>query len=832
MNPANRNWDPTSARSWADTLGLLEIPLFGKTHSEEWDGESNVLLDGQRASFILFTTESEDATADHNIESWTWSSNLSHAIIINKRSDTLILKRWDEFEPIHADLPTDKRQAFNLLNKIKRSTRPKYSPVITYILDAFRQIRAMMPPKADIDTITIFNALLLSAEKVKHANEIDEWQNSRNLSEAFGVLSPDENDFAGIAFLKNTEILTKPIGWLLRLFAEPEPELQLILEPHLLLRHAAGALYQEAHLLIEREHEQLHFPGEARSKKSKNIKRDVRFTPATLARTITQQAFNSNLDLIDKECLEILDPACGSGIFLVEALRELHLRGYNGKVILKGFDISDVSHAMAKFCLEIAKRDLLSTQMEVKIEITKADALTMDWDHPDLILMNPPFISLENMDSDQKKLVVDTLGELKKGRVDSAMAFVWKAVKSIISGAVIGSVLPSSLLGTESGSKWRSAIAGKSEVCFIGRFQGYGFFQYSMVEPSFIILKQTSDHPPPDKLVKVLIADQGHEDQAMRGLRVFQSIGRTKKKGAWEIYNSPLDKLGPQSWLPMKSQYQDIIRELENRDLSTVSELFNVHQGSKTGKDDVFIVSSDEFNNLPPDERIFFRPIASSRSIKDGRIFAQTYVFFPFDTDGLTIVSEESLIQKVPEFFESKLQPNKSLLIKRRGVDAAKWWVLTRSREWQHAEESKLATKSYGKCGSFAFDNKGNFVVLQGYAWLWKEKFSSHDSLFTDSVYPWAYLALLNNQVFETLLACYCPRTHGGQYYLDRKYVSKIPIPDLTDEYQIPSRLVKQLSEIGTRIHEGNSYDTRALFNVAGSVYKSLDLFSAVSFGT
>ena len=139
------------------------------------------------------------------------------------------------------------------------------------------------------------------------------------------------------------------------------------------------------------------------------------------------------------------------------------------------------------------------------------------------------------------------------------------------------------------------------------------------------------------------------------------------------------------------------------------------------------------------------RPLGTER-------FRDEFVFFPYDSSGPTISTEEELAKRVPRYFERWLAPRKPRLVGRRGIDANRWWLLTWPRSWQFRKRPKLTSTYFGYRGSFAYDEAGEFVVLQGYAWLWKRKKFQGSPSFDESSLPWAYLAILNSPVFETLL--------------------------------------------------------------------------------
>lgn len=82
------------------------------------------------------------------------------------------------------------------------------------------------------------------------------------------------------------------------------------------------------------------------------------FTPTPLVRTLAEQSL-SRVNLKSKH-IHIFDPACGSGEFLREAVRQLALRDYKGKIQITGYDISAPACLMAQFVCEINNRSFVS----------------------------------------------------------------------------------------------------------------------------------------------------------------------------------------------------------------------------------------------------------------------------------------------------------------------------------------------------------------------------------------------------------------------------------------------------------------------------------------
>ena len=110
------------------------------------------------------------------------------------------------------------------------------------------------------------------------------------------------------------------------------------------------------------------------------------YTPPFLVRLILGESLNwERLDRLDREDEIILDPACGSGVFLVEAYKRLvlHWRSRNdwkrpGILVLKklltrvhGIDLEDGAVELAAFSLCLALCDALKPE-EIRASVKLA----------------------------------------------------------------------------------------------------------------------------------------------------------------------------------------------------------------------------------------------------------------------------------------------------------------------------------------------------------------------------------------------------------------------------------------------------------------------------
>jgi adenine-specific DNA-methyltransferase len=839
------HWNVGDAANWARVLGLVPVPLFGANPSPYYQS-GNVLLDGQRSSFSFLVTEDSRELLTNRPLEWSWSSFLSHTIIADTTKELLLLRRWDSPETIRRfELPTTPRGIVQLFDIVKGGKAVAHTDVILHLLRAFRAIRSSIQGIDNgHESLRVFNAMIVASKAVADRKlsreEVAAMGKIGGVIDLLATLPENYSKLlqAGGADEVTSETRSINSHILASRFIDAESQFRYALEPNLLMRHASGQLYQEAHLALERQpSQQALFPGleEAEARTIPPARSDVRFTPVALARALVQRALDTYGDLRSVASLDILDPACGSGVFLIQAILELVNRGFRGEVKVRGYDLSPLSCTMARFCLEHSCQDAVASGLKARYSIEAADALGEDWRQPDLVLMNPPFIHLDRMAGKELEVVRSILGGLDRGRSDKAMAFTWKAFQSVKAGGVVATVLPAPLLETSAGEVWRKRLADESRLALLGCFRGYGYFKGTKVEPAFIVLmKPGSGSPEPDRVTIVIAAD-GAEDSSLRALRQDTEFVDRQDK-TFEVYDAPPGFISQQpTWTPRPESYRKAVEWLSGLEMPTVGDLFLVHQGALTGLNEAFIIPGDTYQHYSGNEQALFRPIAASSSIRNGRLTAKDYVFFPYDANGLKLTTEAEVKSTAPNYYRDVLLPSKERLLARARVSEAAWWRLTHEREWQRVPGSKLVSAYFGQRGSFAFDDSGQYVVTQGYAWHWKREPSTATEIedpadlapdtsppvtFYSSALPWAYLALVNSEVFGRFLSFVCPVMQGGQLNLSSRYVSTVHIPDLSSETSSTTDMVRGLARIGRTIYSGGDYDLPRLNQFAARAYQ------------
>ena len=793
-------WRTDSHAAWATAIGLVRVPLFSESRAQSEEGSHSVLLDGEQGSFVLSQADIDDQAQLEQIQSWAWSANTNFTFVVRPHTRQVCMLRWDKRGVVYRLQVESEADARNAFERALSVGRPKAQPAVKRVLSVFRSLRRALVARADSnDILRVFNAFLLGADAVREQRiTAHDWRNCGSLRNMFGMLAANHIVDAN-AVVSIDEPKSFLPGEFVDAFVERDPATGCIMDANVLLRHASGLLYQEAHIELERpiSVQGRLFGIPEGTPERQPPKPDARFTPPSLARMLSQQAIGLYMKLNESPAgITVLDPACGSGIFLREAFRELRAKEFTGNIHLKGYDTSPVAREMARFCISnTVDTDLVSTSIDDRNSIAERDA----WGDPDVIMMNPPFAAWNDLDEVEREYVKASLGTAFQDHADKAIAFVRLAVQSLKPGAVLASVVPAPLLESRNAYKWRKEVDDDStlRLHLVGCFRGFDYFKDAIVEPAFVVIGRL---PMPEDIAKstvqVVLADDGFEENAIRQLRRDPNGEEAQLEG-FAVFQVPRTQLCAASWNPKSRIARHQITALSERALPTVADLFNIHMGIRTGNMKAFVFRTAQLDDLgiPDRERVWFRPAASNRTIRSGRILSGLHVFYPYTPEGKPAFNDDdALAAAVPRYFETVLKEMQGPLDNRRCKRV--WWELSRARtSWQAVPKPKIVSAYFGNRGSFAYDVDGEFTVVQGFGWFMKSA--------TASEIEWAYLAMLNSRYFQSVLAQFCPTVRGGQYDLSNRFVGKAFIPDLANDTRIAGSTTMQLIEYGRTIGTG-----------------------------
>jgi type I restriction-modification system DNA methylase subunit len=768
---------------WYQQFGLY--PMLMKPNDSK---NKFLMLNGGNNDFCLQTDNIDnERDARHIFFSESWSTNTKNFLVIS--NDKLYVYNWMNNKTDDYVLEKIEKNPSNFYNYLSLQSYKTSNDAVPYIISIFRELRNLTGKKEPVEALNLLFRLLISIEDDYTKINTSRW-------EITDSIVPSNFDHY-------VERIKRGVN-------------SIFPDRDLILRHVSGILFQEAHKEVIYFDPQLDLFGgiSDKIKVKEEFYSSVQYTPQYLARSIVENCLKQ-LDLKYKKSIKIFDPACGSSEFLIETLKQLKNANYQGKVKMIGWDTSSSAICTSKFLLKYEQLTQWGdTNLEFEIKQV-ADSLAEQWDNDyDLIVMNPPFVSWELLkNKDSRDAISEVLGSIIEGRPNQAAAFFYKATKSLEINGVLGCVLPYIIFTSDSYLKLRNGIKEELSLNLLAKLGNY-VFESVLTDVSFFIGKKTTS-----PILPKLIWSKNEKEitsEALLNLRKMEAanqIAIDEKK--YNIFTPSRFPIVSDSWkiISIKEEkfLNDVKRFVSDEQLTVVSDIFTVQQGIRQGKKDVFKIKKEEYKLYPKYEKEFFRPVVDNDAIKDGQLFDNRYIWYPYNQFGLIFKNEREM--KNINFFNNKIKPFKSDLKKRAGIQ--EWWGHTRPRNWQFEKKMKLVSTEFGKSDSFAIDKNGKFVVERGYAWIPKKIFVIDDYYY--------YLSIFSSDIFDFLLSIYSKQLAGGNWYdLGAKYTKNIPIPNVFLQNERESERYFRLVELGKELENGNLFVKHAINDVAKTYYPNI----------
>jgi len=779
-------------KALVEGVGLLNVPL---RHNQQVGVPLYALLNGS-ANNVCAGVDTEFSIADY--QQMAWSSGCYYFLeFLHDRCNVI---RFDSSRIESYEENILLQNADRFFTHIAKSKRNEENQVVPFVLRVYRKLRNEIRSEQGLDSLRGLLYLLASTCDQEAVIDLGKWG-----------LTDRDRDIALSIGHNRWDIISEELknGLLLNGSA-------LIPNLELMLRHAAGRLFEEANYIAYLPNQLNLFPDERIRYQYKNNEDGAYFTPSYVARSIVEEAL-LRFDLEGKDSITLFDPACGAGGFLVEALRQLKALGYKGNVKVNAWDKAETAIAISQFVLNFEKREW-GDKLELVVEHQDSLAPDVQWPNSvDVLLMNPPFLSWDMMNSQQalRARVAEITGET--GKMNLAAAFLVKACESIKENGVLGAVLPNSILNDAAYKGLRSRLLDEMNLQLVG---GLGSFVFETVlaYTSMLVAKKQRNRVGDDTTILWTNNVVGAVEDALKALRKSHSNTAIVDESNYSIYKV-FWGAGQENWKPEKVQFivekAKLERNLGHGLFSTIGKLFDIIQGVRTGANRVFIIDQSLYASFSPEERAYFRPSVDNLAIQNGRLSVVNYVFYPYTAGQEPITSEDDLAAKVPVYYNRILKPRQKQLVERLSItDKDRWWELTRNRPWQAERKPKMVSTEFGKSGSFAIDYQGNFVVERGFAWKLKDADETQFKKYAE-----AYLAIFNSGYMNQLLSMYADQLAGGDIYrLGLASVRAIPIPDLRRD--VFSKYINTLRVFSLAMAEGDYWDEEELDECVKSIMR------------
>ncbi len=485
--------------------------------------------------------------------------------------------------------------------------------------------------------------------------------------------------------------------------------------------------------------------------------------------------------------LRIVDPACGSGVFLVMAFdfMKAELSRVNDKVNeldpnkqpdlfdpdseiltnnLFGVDVNSESVEIAKLSLWIktARRGKVLDSLDDNIMV--GDSLIEDsnyayLNHPftwqtafpkifadggfDIVLGNPPYVRMEFLKA--MKPYLEKRFEVVSDRADLYAYFFERGLKLLKDGGRMGYISSSTFFKTGSGKPLREYLLREATLETIVDFGDLQIFEGVTTYPAILTMQRGA-------------SAKGHDLQFWNVVDLPASNFRATYRAQAGPY--PQLALTAGSWKLEKPDLRALRVKIQEGHPNLKEEFGSPLYGIKTGLNAAFIIDSPTKERLcleDPNSANLLKPFLEGKDLKRWRA----------EPRGLWLIYIPKNRIKIDDYpaIKNWLLPFKERLEKRAAKQ--EWFELQQPQEAYASgfEETKITYRDIASQSPFHLDSSGSYLETTAFA------------LPSDD---YALASLLNSNALWFIFRSLTPLARGGYFRMKAQYVGQLPIPKLS----------------------------------------------------
>jgi len=504
------------------------------------------------------------------------------------------------------------------------------------------------------------------------------------------------------------------------------------------------------------------------------------YTPQFIARYFARFLRENHTPPVFRR-MRVLDPSCGSGIFL-RTILELqcdplfidNVQETASSAFLQTYGIDSSIDACNATRLSLALLHLVLTgTFPESLQVEAADALRAyiedeaGFAEPfDAIVVNPPFVAWNSIPIDMQENVQRILGPKAGGKTDLALAFLKIGMSAVKDGGYLLYVLPHSFLAVTSAAELRREIGEKFWVRHLVDLSGIRVFENVNAYVVLLVLQKIPEYitggESTDAPQAIVVKCRDFAGQALQDALDCKTVENVY----YEVFEVPQRMFRGDDWtIAMNPKAESLLSRVE---LVELNELFEIRQGFVTGADDIFIVPR---GSIPKGEEKIFVPYLPDREMLPYAVPSKvdSYVFFP--QIGSNRLSQAELEQGFPKTWQYLLSHRDALESRRSVVNSANpWWRPVRMRTPSTMLRPKIVSPHLVISPRFSLDEKGRYGV-------------SHSPMIFpreggEEVFLLRYvLAVLNSSVVHWQLMQRAHKYSRGYLMLEVKTLKKIRIP-------------------------------------------------------
>ena len=470
----------------------------------------------------------------------------------------------------------------------------------------------------------------------------------------------------------------------------------------------------------------------------------------------------------DLASLKVVEPACGSGAFLVALVERLvESAEYHGRELatlrdsIAALDLQsrhvERSRAVIRNALTEAGCDSSLGQRLTRHWVTQGDFLlnSPPEQSADFVVGNPPYIRLEEVPpqlSEAYRKACPTMG----GRSDVYVGFYERGLATLREDGILGYICADRWMRNAYGARLRDLIGREYAVDAIVSMTGVDAFEEEVnAYPAITVLRHGRPGAGP-----LMVDTKPHfaATDAKRLTRVATGSDGKSKSRAFSAARMPRWFDGPTGWPHGSPERLAVIAELEGRlpRLEDPARKTRVGIGLATGADRVFI--TDDASLVEPERML---PMAVVRDLVSGDLdWSGHYLINPWDEDGLVDLKRWPRLR-------AYLSIHKAALAKRHTAKKTGRWHKTIDRVINGLDvKPKLYLPDF-KESLFPVMDHGQTYPHHNLYWITSEEWDLE-----------VLGGLLLSDVANMFVDAYSVRMRGGYLRFQAQYLRRIRVPE------------------------------------------------------
>jgi predicted RNA methylase len=487
------------------------------------------------------------------------------------------------------------------------------------------------------------------------------------------------------------------------------------------------------------------------------------YTPPDIAEYLSAQLAETALQILQRETINVVDPAIGDGALALALLTVLR-RASSARISVTAYETNPAAASTARRALE-------SAFAQVDVDIRERDFLAeRDSRRFDLAIANPPYVRTQIMGAEDAGILATRFG--LAGRVDLYQAFTLALIERLVPGGGLALITSNRFLTTKGAAAFRDAVHARLSISRVWDLGDTKIFDAAVLpamlvgrrrlgaaeepeEPAFTSVYEQRDAVGAPCASLVAALDQHGEVRiGERTFKVQQGHLRVQRGEIWRLSSARLD-----TWL----------RTVQSCTWKRLGEIGKIRVGVKTTADKVFI--RNDWSRMGADAPELLRPLITHHIADRYRARASVkQILYPhLDNRGRREVADLAEYPRAAAYLETH---RTTLEARKYVIDAGrKWYEIWVPQEPGLWPRPKLVFRDIAEKPTFWIDNSGGVVNGDCY-WMVADDAKSE-------VILWLALAVTNSTFIEAFYDhCFNNKLYAGRRRFMSQYVERFPLPD------------------------------------------------------